>query len=76
MNRLLVLGGAVLVLAACDSATAPISLHEGSAASVKKAPVPGQTTSSAGSSTLLMEGGCSWYHSGSGGDSTFMCLDQ
>ena len=75
MNRLLVLGGAVLVLAACDSATAPISLHEGSAASVKKAPVPGQT-SAGGSSTLLMEGGCGWYHGGAGGDSTFMCLDQ
>jgi len=37
MNRLLILGGAILVLAACDRATAPtISLHDGAAASVKK----------------------------------------
>lgn len=68
MNRLLLLGGAILVLAACDRATAPtISHHDGGAASVKK-DVP------ALSGGTLMSVNCNFVRLGeAGGDSTLVC---
>jgi hypothetical protein len=72
MRRLLVLGGAVLVLAACDSATtAPISLHDGDAASAKAAPRKGGP----GGGMTMMSGDCpgTWVRQG-GGDSTWVTL--
>lgn len=71
MKRLLVVGGAILVLAACDSATAPtISRHNGSAASVKKAPPTGTTQTS----TAL--DGCGFWLVQGGTDSTWIPCDQ
>jgi hypothetical protein len=68
MKRVLILGGAILVLAACDSATtAPISLHDGGAASVKKAPT--SPSGSGGYTTMSVCPG-TWVRTGS--DSTWM----
>jgi hypothetical protein len=77
MKRLLVLGGAVLVLAACDVATtAPISMHNGDAAALKKVQ---PTPTGAGSTSTLTSCG-TWWHSGEpGGDSVWVsgsCEEQ
>ena len=73
MKRLLVIGGAVMVLAACDNAsTAPtLSRHNGPAASNKKfEPVaPEASTGSTGGITLIEECGY-WYKDGP--DSTYI----
>jgi hypothetical protein len=76
MNRLLILGGAILVLAACDNATAPtISHHDGpAAAAVKRAPVsaPVSSPTSGGGTMNSMSGGCTWLRLG-GSDSVLVC---
>ena len=73
MKRLVILGGAILVLAACDRATAPtISLHDGAAASVKRAPSApiGGSTIGGGIQTMT-GGGCEWVRFGA--DSVLVC---
>jgi hypothetical protein len=74
MKRLLVIGGAVMVLAACDnSSTAPtLSRHNGLAASVKKLDsTPSETsTSNTGGITLIEE--CGYWYKDGGPDSTYV----
>jgi hypothetical protein len=75
LKRSIVLVGSVLVLAACDrvsAPTGPLSLHEGAAASVKKAP-----GSLDGPEMMTMSADCDggFVKSGSG-DSTFVCQEQ
>jgi len=74
LKRSIVLIGSVLVLAACDSVSAPtgpLSLHQGAAASARKA-----DTSTTTRSTSLTGGGCTWVRDGQpAGDSVLVCDD-
>ena len=64
MNRLLILGGAILVLAGCDRATAPtISQHEGAPAAARKDATIG---------TMTAIDLCTWVRLGPS-DSTLVC---
>lgn len=66
MKRLLVIGGAVMVLAACDnSSTAPtLSRHDGSAAAVKKVEPP--------TDPLKLIEECGYWYKDGGPDSTYI----
>ena len=77
LKRSIVLVGSVLVLAACDrvsAPTGPLSLHEGAAASVKKA-APGPVSGAGTQLMSLDDCGPGFVKSG-GGDSTFVCFAQ
>ena len=72
LKKSIVFFGAVLVLAACDRATAPtgpLSLHDGAAASVKK-----DTTRSINKTSTMALTGCYWVREGS--DSVQVCEPQ
>ena len=73
LRKSIVFIGSVLILAACDRATAPtgpMSLHDGAAASVRK------DSSRTGTTTTrtMLSGDCAWYRSGDS-DSTYVCND-
>jgi hypothetical protein len=73
MKRLLVIGGAVMVLAACDnSSTAPTLSRHGLAASVKKldSVATETSTSTTGGITLIEE--CGYWYKDGGPDSTYV----
>ena len=73
LRKSIVFIGSVLVLAACDSASAPtgpLSLHEGSAASSKKANPTTTTTITRAAGGLSS---CVWVKTGDGSDSTEVC---
>ena len=73
LRKSIVFFGAVLVLAACDRATAPtgpLSQHQGSAASVRKTDTTTRTTITTQAATGE-GGGCVWYKDGS--DSVSVC---
>lgn len=75
LRKSIVFIGSVLVLAACDSAsspTGPLSLHEGSAGSVRKSgPTSGQTMTTRSGE---MTDDCVYIKSGET-DSTLVCND-
>ena len=74
LRKSIVFIGSVLVLAACDSASAPtgpLSLHEGPAASSKKSPDTTSPTPMMSSSS-----GCVWVKTGEGGDSSTVCTTE
>lgn len=76
LKKSIVFVGAVLVLAACDRATAPtgpLSAHDGPAAATKNKPGQVLTTSTMSSETGGSEG-CVWVRGGS--DSTLVCPEQ
>ena len=72
LRKSIVFIGSVLLLAACDRATAPtgpLSLKDGAAASARK------DTSRAGTTTRTSSlDNCTWYKAGDG-DSTLVCVD-
>lgn len=73
LRKSIVFIGSVLVLAACDSASAPtgpLSLHEGPAASAKKTPTTPTTTTP---TTVTRMSACVWVKTGEGSDSTEVC---
>ena len=75
LRKSIVFIGSVLLLAACDRATAPtgpLSLHEGVAASAKKDTARAGTLSPSTSSTSE----CGFVKSGSSEtDSTYVCVE-
>lgn len=75
LKKSIVFVGAVLVLAACDRATAPtgpLSAHDGPAAASKsKGGAPPSTTTM---SSETSSEGCVWVRGGS--DSTLVCPEQ
>jgi hypothetical protein len=74
MNKLLLIGGVALLLSACDSATAPISQHDGPEASLKQRPTIGAPKSGPVMQSLSS---CEFLHQG--GDSTVanpICIAQ
>ena len=74
LKRSIVLIGSVLVLAACDSVSAPtgpLSLNEGGAASAKKADAPAPV----GATAVVQRASCGFVKSG-GSDSTFVCEEE
>lgn len=76
LRKSIVFFGAVLVLAACDRATAPtgpLSLHDGPAASAKKSDTTRSTTTTSRMGALT--DGCVWFKAGDG-DSTLVCEQQ
>jgi hypothetical protein len=75
LKRSIVLIGSVVVLAACDSASAPtgpVSLHQGAAASAKRADTSRSTTNR---SSTMAAGSCVFIRSGTG-DSTQVCVED
>ena len=77
LRKSIVFIGSVLVLAACDSAsspTGPLSLHEGSAAAVKKNGPATQSTSEQTMNAGATDGNCVYIKSGES-DSTLVCND-
>jgi hypothetical protein len=76
LRKSIVFFGAVLVLAACDRATAPtgpLSLHDGPAASARKD--SSRSTTMSTTTTSSMTEGCVWWKGGDG-DSTLVCEQQ
>ena len=74
LRKSIVFIGSVLILAACDRATAPtgpLSLHDGAAAAARKdsSRLGGTTTRTAG-----VGDACAWYRSGDS-DSVLVCND-
>lgn len=73
LRKSIVFIGSVLILAACDRASAPtgpMSLHDGAAAAARKDTTRSTTTSR----TSALTDGCVWYRAGDG-DSTLVCGD-
>jgi hypothetical protein len=72
LRKSIVFIGSVLILAACDRATAPtgpITLHEGAAAAARKDTTRSMTTRTTNQSISV---DCAWYRSGEG-DSVYVC---
>jgi hypothetical protein len=72
LRKSIVFIGSVLILAACDRASAPtgpMSLHDGAAASFRK-----DSSRSITTRTTSLSGDCAWYRSGDG-DSVYVCND-
>lgn len=77
LRKSIVFIGAVIVLAACDRATAPtgpLSLHDGPAASAKKAApaAPASPSKVTTFTSKLDDGACAWVKNGDS-DSTLVC---
>lgn len=75
LRKSLVFIGSVLVLAACDRAgspTAPISLHDGVAASARKNTAGTQEDTTA-NKMFLVDDGCIWVRNGETPDSSLVC---
>ena len=78
LKKSIVFFGAVLVLAACDRAsspTGPLSLHDGQAASARKADTTRATTTTTTRTSALSDG-CVWVKTGEPTDSTQVCPEQ
>ena len=77
LKKSIVFVGAVLVLAACDRATAPtgpLSAHDGPAAAAKSKPAQGVSSATTQSGETSGSEGCVWVRQGS--DSTLVCAEQ
>jgi hypothetical protein len=75
VKRLVMFAGAALLLAACDSATAPsISRFDGGQASTKAKPTPTPTTTTTpgGVQTMSEDGQCYFWIKSGDGDSTLV----
>lgn len=76
LRKSIVFIGSVLVLAACDSAsspTGPLSLNEGSAASLKKDATTQTTTTTTTTTRLAGATECVWIKTGEPTDSVEVC---
>lgn len=72
MKRLLVFAGAVLVLAACDNATAPLSRFDGSSAAAKAKTSTAPTSTTIGTGTTMAMEECGLFKHMGDGDSVWV----